>query len=108
MDLIELRPRDSGVPLVDAFGGAAVAHPVFCARYDTVLPQVALQAFDEYPRVGSHDLGIFRVALVGSPPAIVASHGQRRREGPFHSGGEDFPGGDPGDALEQVRIIRGP
>ena len=58
MHTFQFRLADSGVTLVDALGGAAIAHPVLYAGDNSVISQIALQAIDKRTRVSAHNVRI--------------------------------------------------
>ena len=100
------------VALVTSSDGSAVAEIVLGRRDDLVPGEVAdtarsaLQASHDGGRIARGDARVLRVAFVGPAPAIVANHGQRRRECPLESGGSHLQCGCRANLTQQVRIIR--
>ncbi len=98
------------VALVAPAVGAAVAQEVLGGRDHVVLVEeggpLALQPADHGGGVGGHDLGIFRIALVGSAPAVVPHHGQGRSERPVHAQRPHLLGRGRADPADEVGITR--
>ncbi len=96
---------DPSIPLLNAFGGAAVPNEVFQAGRDALVTQVALQTFYKGRGKASHESRVFGAAFVGATPAPVPGHSEGGREGPIDPGGQHLPRRGAADPPHQVRIV---
>ena len=105
--------RTIRVALVAPARSRALADEVLCRGDDTSGAEKALRAGDALQRgdharcVFRHDVGMLGVAFVGSAPAVVAWHGERRREGPIDACRGHFKGGGGADGGNEVGIAGG-
>ena len=110
MDVAQFLLGDLRVALVDAVMGAAVGEEVLGRGDDLVARQQVrligrtLQPANHGPDIGRDKLGVGRIALVRTAPAIVLRHRHRRRESPFLSGDAHFLRGRGADLLDQRRV----
>ena len=73
---------------------------------EVVSTLAALQAFDQRRAHGGDEAGVFGIAFIGPPPAIVLRDGDRGGEIPVDPGDFDLDRGGVADATHQVGIAR--
>src|SRR6202012_5893998 len=95
-----------------ASAGAAVADEMLGRGDQMARPEeipgadLALDAGDHLPGISGLDTGIFRIAFVTTPPAIVAPHRERRGERPVEACCGGLLCGDRADLADQLGIAR--
>jgi len=112
VDVAQCGLADGGVTLVLAVVGSPVTEEMLHRCHHVVVikeigrADLALQAFDEWPRIARHQRRVLGVTFIGTTPTVILRNRHGRRERPFHAGHAGFGSGDPCDLPQQFRVAR--
>ena len=98
------------ITLILSSKGATIANPMFgrCNHLFGISAQLfscSLQTLYNFAAISAHNRGLITVAFIGTTPAIIFYHGNRRGKNPVDTSRGNLACGNSTNLFEQFRII---